>query len=80
MGTGQNLTMATLPTIGLVQRVHFRRETHYRRAQVELGFDGAAALMVWYGGINTCGIYKKFYTCRDNHTTTEVSQWGIKNP
>ena len=28
-------------------------KTRYRRAQVELGFDGAAALMIWYEGINT---------------------------
>ena len=54
-------------------------KTRYRKAQVELGFDGTAALMEWYERINTCEIYKKFYRCRDNHTMTEVSQWSVTN-
>ena len=33
-------------------------KTVYRKAQVELGCDGAASMMEWYERINTCGIYK----------------------
>ena len=48
----------------------------YRKAQVELGYDGAASMMEWYERINTCGIYKKFYTCTSSHPTTTLGLWS----
>ena len=54
-------------------------KVRYRKAQVELGYDGAAALMEWYERINTCGIYKKFYTCNGDHSTTSLSLWSTRN-
>ena len=53
-------------------------KVRYRKAQVELGYDGAAALMEWYERINTCGIYKKFYTCNGDHKTTRLSLWSTR--
>ena len=54
-------------------------KVRYRKAQVELGYDGAAALMEWYERINTCGIYKKFYTCCGIHATTEICLWSARS-
>ena len=34
-----------------------------RKDKVKLGPDAAASIIEWYERINTCGIYKKFYTC-----------------
>ena len=50
-------------------------KTVYRKAQVELGYDGAASMMEWYERINTCGIYKKFFTCTEAHPTTTICLW-----
>ena len=51
---------------------------YYRKAQVELGPDAAASMMEWYERINTCGIYKKFYTCHGKHITTTIELWSGK--
>ena len=47
----------------------------YRQAQVNLGYDAAAAMMEWYERINACGIYKKFYSCNGSHWTTTINLW-----
>ena len=39
---------------------------------VELDMDAAAAMVEWYVEINTCGIYKKFYTCSEHSGMTSV--------
>ena len=47
-------------------------KTRIRKQQVKLGPDSAASIMEWYERINTCGIYKKFYTCCGTHWQTEI--------
>ena len=47
----------------------------YRKAQAKLNSDARYSIMEWYTRINTCGIYKKFYTCLGAHATTKVGLW-----
>ena len=47
----------------------------YRKAQAKLSSDARDSIMEWYTRINTCGIYKKFYTCWGVHSTTRVGLW-----
>ena len=54
-------------------------KVYYRESQVELGMDAAAAIMEWYERINTCAIYKKFYTCSENHNTTVLELWDNRS-
>ena len=44
-----------------------------RKDKVKLGPDAAASIIEWYERINTCGIYKKFYTCNGTHWQTKIS-------
>ena len=54
-------------------------KVYYRESQVELGMDAAAAIMEWYERINTCGIYKKFYNCSEDHHTTVLELWDDRS-
>ena len=47
----------------------------YRKALAKLSNDAADSIMEWYAQINTCGIYKKFYTSSRAHWTTIVGVW-----
>ena len=47
----------------------------YRKAQAKLSSDARESIMEWYTRINTCGIYKKFYTCLGVNVVTKVGLW-----
>ena len=50
----------------------------YRKAQAKLNSNARDSIMEWYTRINTCGIYKKFYTCLGAHATTKVGLWCVR--
>ena len=54
-------------------------KSRVRKAQVTLGVDAAASLMEWYERVNTCGIYKKFYTCGGTHWQTKLTLFRSRN-